>query len=143
MANDREEELQRLEKELLASIPQDDDLLSDIPIELLDTTPISWEDIDPASFTDSLEITPEDLMDYPQEPQEAVDPMKKAPSKKTKTAKKREQHYKKYPRELEGTLIPFGNNVEAHTQTQKRKGRTQSHRRNTAAQKGINYERKL
>ena len=93
MANDREEELQRLEKELLASIPQDDDLLSDIPIELLDTTPISWEDIDPASFTDSLEITPEDLMDYPQEPQEAVDPMKKAPSKKTKTAKTREDTY--------------------------------------------------
>ena len=90
MANDREQELQRLEKELLAGITEDDDLLTDIPIELLDTAPISWEDIEPMPEEDSLEITPEDLMDYPQEP---VEPMKKTTSKKEKTAKKREDQY--------------------------------------------------
>ena len=93
MANDREQELQRLEKELLAGIGQDDDLLSDIPIELLDTTPITWEDIEPIPVQDPLEITPEDLMDYPQEPQEIVQPMKKETSKKAKNAKKREDRY--------------------------------------------------
>ena len=41
MNNDRKQELERLEKELLADIPGDDDLLADIPIELLDTTPIT------------------------------------------------------------------------------------------------------
>ena len=93
MANDREQELQRLEKEILAGIYQDDDLLADIPIELLDTTPITWEDIEEDPILDDLEITPEDLMDYPQEPQEAEQPMKKATSKKAKTAKKREDRY--------------------------------------------------
>jgi hypothetical protein len=93
MNNDRKQELERLEKELLADIPGDDDLLADIPIELLDTTPITWEDIDEDPILDSLEITPEDLMDYPQEPQEPVKPMKKTPSKKALNAKKREDRH--------------------------------------------------
>ena len=93
MTNDREQELERLEKELLAGMPAEDDLLSDIPIELLDTTPITWEDIEQTPVRDPLEINPEDLMDYPQEPQETVEPMKKAISKKAKAAKKQEDRY--------------------------------------------------
>ena len=50
MANDRDQELERLEKELLADMKDDDDLLADIPIELLDTTPAKWDDT--AFFTD-------------------------------------------------------------------------------------------
>ena len=66
MANDRDQELERLEKELLADIMNDDDLLADIPIELLDTTPAKWDDT--VFFTDEEllnlnfddpEITPE------------------------------------------------------------------------------------
>lgn len=44
MADDRKQELERLEKELLADIADDDDLLADLPIELLDTMPLSWTD---------------------------------------------------------------------------------------------------
>lgn len=45
MADEREQELKRLEQALLASeISDDDDLLSDLPIDLLDTRPLSWEE---------------------------------------------------------------------------------------------------
>ena len=90
MANDRDQELERLEKELLASIEEDNDLLADIPIELLDTTPITWEDIEETPAEDPFEITPEDLQDYPQEPEHSEEPMKKTVSKKAKSAQKRE-----------------------------------------------------
>ena len=90
MTNDREQELQRLEKELLDGMQTEDDLLTDIPVDLLDTTPIQWDGLEPLSVEDSLEITPEDLMDYPQEPEEIVQPVKKTPLKKEKLAKKRE-----------------------------------------------------
>lgn len=93
MANDRKEELDRLEKELLASIEKDDDLLTDIPIELLDTAPINWEDIEETPEEVSLEITPEDLQDYPQEPESNGEPMKKATSKNATAAKKREDRF--------------------------------------------------
>lgn len=93
MANDRNEELERLEKELLAGIEEDDDLLADIPIELLDTTPITWEDIEETPAEDPFEIRPEDLQDYPQEPEYREEPMKKPVSKKAKAAKKREDRF--------------------------------------------------
>lgn len=55
MTDDRKQELERLEKELLADVMEDDDLLADIPIELLDDErPLSWED--------SVEISEEDLI---------------------------------------------------------------------------------
>ena len=45
MADDREQELERLERELLADeVIGDDDLLSDLPIQLLDTRPLSWSE---------------------------------------------------------------------------------------------------
>ena len=93
MANDRNEELERLEKELLESIEKDDDLLADIPIELLDSAPINWEEIEDAPEEDPLEITPEDLQDYPQESESNGEFMKKAPTKKEKIAKKREDRF--------------------------------------------------
>ena len=93
MANDRDEELERLEKELLSGIDSDDDLLTDIPIELLDTAPIDWEEIEQTPEEDPLQITPEDLMDYPQEPESNGEPMKKTTPKKTKAAKKREDRF--------------------------------------------------
>lgn len=44
MTDDRKQELERLEKELLADIAEKDDLLADIPPELLDDTPGTWEE---------------------------------------------------------------------------------------------------
>lgn len=45
MTDEREQELKRLEQELLADkMIEDDDLLSDLPIELLDTRPLSWNE---------------------------------------------------------------------------------------------------
>ena len=90
MTNDREQELERLEKELLAGIEAEDDLLSDLPPELLDTISLGWEELNPAITEESLEITPEDLMYYPQEPQPIVQPVKKENPKKVKNAKKKE-----------------------------------------------------
>lgn len=52
MTNDRKQELERLEKELLADIADSDDLLADIPIELLDTTPLTWSEPLPVSQED-------------------------------------------------------------------------------------------
>ena len=89
MTNDREQELERLEKELLASIEPEDDLLSDLPPELLDTTTLGWEELNPTITEESLEITAEDLMDYPEDPQPIVPPVKEKP-KKVKDAKKKE-----------------------------------------------------
>lgn len=87
MANDRDQELERLEKELLAGIEEDDDLLADIPIELLDTAPVTWED---------EEILPEELYTIPEEPEQIPEPpvndgdtMKKS-TKKTKPDKKKD-----------------------------------------------------
>lgn len=86
MANDREQELERLEKELLAGIAEDDDLLADIPIELLDTTPITWGD--------SEKLPQEEFCAIPEEPEYDPEPvvnngetMKQAEKKTTKKAK--------------------------------------------------------
>ena len=93
MTNDRKQELERLEKELLADIAEKDDLLADIPLELLDTTPATWDD-DP--------VTEEDLSGKGDEPedfrtlldQKEAEPMKQ-PAKKTagrsNAGKKREE----------------------------------------------------
>ena len=90
MINDREEELQRLEKELLASINPEDDLISDLPAELLDTICLGWEELSPTDPEESLEITPEDLLDYPEEPIPIREPAKKDTRKKNKDTDKRE-----------------------------------------------------
>ena len=90
MKNDREQELERLEKELLAGIEAEDDLLSDLPPELLDTISLGWEELNPTITEESLEITAEDLMDYPEDPQPIVPPAEKEIPKKVKNAKKRE-----------------------------------------------------
>ncbi len=65
MTNDRDQELERLEKELLADIPLEDDLLADLPIDLLDTTPTTWTEEALLTDEDLLLITSEDLEDYP------------------------------------------------------------------------------
>ena len=92
MANDREQELERLEKELLADIAENDDLLADIPIELLDKTPATWTD-DDFMLDESL------LAPYPEEPvvkqqspaRENGGSMKQANrTRKTKASKKRD-----------------------------------------------------
>lgn len=92
MANDRDQELERLEKELLADIAENDDLLADIPIELLDKTPATWTD-DDFMLDESL------LAPYPEEPvvkqqssaRENGGSMKQANrTRKTKSSKKRD-----------------------------------------------------
>ena len=88
MANDRDQELERLEKELLAGIQDDDDLLADIPIELLDTTPITWED-EEILLEEELYKIPEEPEEIPEPPVSNGDTMKKS-TKKTKAAKKKE-----------------------------------------------------
>lgn len=90
MKNDREQELRRLEKELLAGMKAEDDLLADLPIELLDTAPITWEAVDTTFINDPMEITPEDLMDYPEEPLPIPKPAKRDTHKQIKDAKKQE-----------------------------------------------------
>ena len=92
MANDRDQELERLEKELLADIKDDDDLLADIPIELLDTTPATWDDT--IIFTDEelLNLKFEEPEIQPEPPIEIESkPMKK--SAKSKKAKIREDKW--------------------------------------------------
>ena len=91
MANDRDQELERLEKELLASIQEDDDLLADIPIELLDTTPITWDDEELLQEEDFYNI-PEEPKNEPQPPADDGEAMKKS-TKKTKAAQKREDKW--------------------------------------------------
>lgn len=85
MTNERDEELERLEKELLADImKEDDDLLSDIPIELLDTVPVSWEDTEDILNDKSLFAEQEDTVNEPL-PEEDAQPTMKQGKKKTKT----------------------------------------------------------
>ena len=92
MANDRERELERLEKELLAGIKEDDDLLADIPIELLDTAPITWDDEEILAEEDLYAI-PEETV-YDRKPTtnkgETMRHTEKKTAKKTKAAQKRE-----------------------------------------------------
>lgn len=62
MADDREQELKRLERELLTSeVIDDDDLLSDLPIELFDTRPLSWNE-DEDIIAESEELSVEDIL---------------------------------------------------------------------------------
>lgn len=64
MANDRDQELERLEKELLTDMQEQDDLLADIPLEFLDSVPVTWDD--DIFSSEDLQIKPEDLQDYDQ-----------------------------------------------------------------------------
>ncbi len=91
MANDRDQELERLEKELLAGIGEDEDLLADIPIELLDTAPVTWEDSENLP-EEELYAIPEEPEYDPKPPVNNGDTMKQT-GKKTKTAKKREDKW--------------------------------------------------
>lgn len=92
MANDRDQELERLEKELLADIKDDDDLLADIPIELLDTTPATWDDTLLFSDEELLNLNFEEPEIEPEPPvEEKSAPMKQV--KKTKKDKKREDRW--------------------------------------------------
>ena len=77
MAKDREEELERLEKELL----------SDVHIEVFDTLPGQPEDAVPE---EDLTITPEDLADYPETPILA-EPQERR--KKTAAARRRDDKW--------------------------------------------------
>ena len=67
MADDREQELERLERELLADeVIDDDDLLSDLPIELLDTRPLTWTEDETMPADDMIaeeELPVEDNID--------------------------------------------------------------------------------
>ena len=85
MTNEREQELERLEKELLADIlKEDDDLLSDIPIELLDTVPVSWEDTEDLLKDDFL-LTEQETVNEPYPEEDAQPPMKQGKKKNGKT----------------------------------------------------------
>lgn len=86
MANDREQELERLEKELLAGIDEDDDLLADIPIELLDTAPVTWEDSENL-LVEELYAIPEEPVYHPESPVNNGETMKQTGKKSTKKAK--------------------------------------------------------
>ena len=95
MTNDRDRELERLEKELLAGIEEDDDLLADIPIELLDTTPITWEDSENL-LEEELYAIPEEPVYAPESPVHNGKTMKQAgkkTAKKAKAAQKREDKW--------------------------------------------------
>ena len=88
MANEREQELERLEQELLSDISEDEDLLADMPIELLDTVPIQWEEEEPQFQEDSL---PQE--EIPEEPEEVISEVMKKSNERAKVAKKREDRY--------------------------------------------------
>ena len=92
MANDRDQELERLEKELLAEITEDDDLLADIPIELLDTTPANWDDTLIFSDEELLNLDFEDPEIAPEPPVEEK-PVPKKQVKKKKKDNKREDKW--------------------------------------------------
>ena len=67
MTDERAQELKRLEQELLADETfEDDDLLSDLPIELLDTRPLSWDEDEEVSAEDIIavedELSVEDIL---------------------------------------------------------------------------------
>ena len=91
MANDRQQELERLNKELLKTRKLDPSLQADIPIEILEPTPIDWEEPQEQPQEEDLIITPEDLADYPETPPEQFAPTKK--SKKKVPSKKREDKW--------------------------------------------------
>ncbi len=92
MANDRDQELERLEKELLADIMKDEDLLADIPIDSLDTTPADWDDTQIFSDEELLNLNFDEPEVTPEPPvEERSEPMKQA--KKTKKSKKREDRW--------------------------------------------------
>lgn len=103
MADDREQELERLERELLADeVIDDDDLLSDIPIELLDTRPLSWTEDDDLLIEELISETPEEPevpqeIEVPQETEthdgEIMSNGKKKATKKTKADQKREDRW--------------------------------------------------
>lgn len=94
MANDRDQELERLEKELLADIMDDDDLLADIPIELLDTTPAKWDDTQILSDEDLLNLDFGEPEITPEPPLEDVsEPMKQSGKTKKAKANKREDKW--------------------------------------------------
>ncbi len=86
MHNERQQELERLEQELLKDIPMDDDLLADIPRSLWESTPA----------TPTEEVLPEPAFEDPdfdisldletEEPQE--EPMKEKMTKNIKKAAK-------------------------------------------------------
>ena len=85
MTNEREQELERLEKELLADIlKEDDDLLADIPIELLDTVPVSWEDTEDLLKDDFL-LTEQETVNEPYSEEDAQPSMKQGKKKNGKT----------------------------------------------------------
>ncbi len=114
MSDDREQELERLEKELLAEEPEDD-LLADMPISLLENDTV-LEDIFPAEEALSPceepneEIAPEEELltpdgeeNLPEEAEEIAPPaeggkyegkfMKKTKKKPTKADQKREDKW--------------------------------------------------
>lgn len=94
MANDRDQELERLEKELLADIVDDDDLLADIPIELLDTTPANWDDTQIFSDEELLNLNFEEPEIEPEPPvEEKSAPMKQSGKTKKAKAKKLEDKW--------------------------------------------------
>lgn len=70
MANDREQELERLNKELLKTQKSDPVLQADIPIEILEPIPVTWEE----PQEEDLTITAEDLADYVETPEEQFAP---------------------------------------------------------------------
>lgn len=107
MTDDRDAELERLEKELLAESDSEDDLLADLPIQLLESDSIFRE---PNEILPQEEITvpPEvnaaqEEVFSPEEPEEVTPPaeswnyegkfMRKSNKKSTKSHQKREDKW--------------------------------------------------
>ena len=88
MANDRDQELEHLEKELLADMAKDDDLLADIPIELLQNTSENSDDVPVFSDEELLNLN----FDEPEAPVEKV-PMKQTGKNTKGKSKKREDKW--------------------------------------------------
>ena len=94
MNNERQQELERLEKELLKDIPADDDLLADIPRCLWESTPsASEEEVIPEPAFDGEDFGIDfDLNFDEEEPQ--VEPQEEPMKKETKKdAKAREDKW--------------------------------------------------
>ena len=92
MANDRDQELERLERELLADISKDDDLLADIPIELLQEMPENLDDTQIFSDEELLNLNFDEPEAITEPPVEDV-PMKQSGKNKKEKAKKREDRW--------------------------------------------------
>ena len=93
MNDERQQELERLEKELLKDIPADDDLLADIPRSLWENTPDVYEEeeeeeVSEPAFEDmDLDISLDfDMEETQEEPQE--ESMKEKMTKNIKKATK-------------------------------------------------------